>query len=59
MKFTDDVSYLFLLGQIIFFCLLVAFVIFLAVSDRRASKRLDEEEKAQMAKNNADTSKEL
>ncbi|MBL4850758.1 MAG: hypothetical protein JKY90_00530 [Gammaproteobacteria bacterium] len=42
----NDVSYLFIVGQIVFVCLLIAFVVFLAVSDRRASKRLDEEDKA-------------
>ncbi len=42
----NDVSYLFIIGQIMFFCLLVAFVVFLAISDRRVSKRLDEEEQA-------------
>lgn len=47
MKLNDDVSYLFILAQILFFGLLIAFVVFIALSDRRASKRLDEEEKAQ------------
>ncbi len=46
MESNNDVGYLLIIGQIVFFCLLVAFVVFLAVSDRRASKRLDEKEKS-------------
>lgn len=46
-KLTNDVSYLFIIGQVLFFGALIAFVVFLAVSDRRASKRLDEEERAE------------
>jgi len=44
MKFNDDADYLFILAQIGLFGLLVAFVVFLAISDKRASKRLDEED---------------
>lgn len=46
-KLGDDVSHLFIIGQIVFFGLLIAFVIFIAISDKRATKRLEEEEKAQ------------
>ncbi len=43
-KLGDDVSYLFIVGQIVFFGLLIAFVVFIAISDRRANKRLEQEE---------------
>ncbi len=51
-KLTNDVSYLFILAQMLFFGSLIAFVVFLAVSDRRASKRLDEEERAEKESQN-------
>ena len=46
-KLGDDVSYLFIIGQIVFFGLLIAFVVFIAISDRRANKRLEQEEQNQ------------
>ena len=56
MKLTDDVSYLFIMGQVLFFCFLIALIVFIAISDRRACKRLDEEEKEQAANDSEHTS---
>ena len=58
-KLGDDVSYLFIIGQIVFFGLLIAFVVFIAVSDKRATKRLEQEEKQDAEDETGDSSKEL
>lgn len=43
MKLGNDISYLFILGQVLFFGFLIGLVVFIAISDKRANKRMEEE----------------
>lgn len=47
MKIANDFSLLFIIAQVVIFGLLIAIVIFIAVSDWRANKRLEQQEREQ------------